>query len=73
MFGLTMTTEFWPFLVLMWVHYLFYVPTISITNSICVRASARSLRTLRIERQPVGLLSSISAAEKNRDPNGSPV
>jgi len=34
MFGLTMTTEFWPFLILMWVHCLFYVPTISITNSI---------------------------------------
>ena len=64
MFGLTMATEFWPFLILTWVHYLFYVPTISITNSICVRASAGSLRTPRIERQPVGLLSSISAAEK---------
>jgi nucleoside transporter len=34
MIGLTMTTEFWPFLLLMWVHCLFYVPTISITNSI---------------------------------------
>lgn len=34
MFGLTMTTDFWPFLILMWVHCLFYVPTISITNSI---------------------------------------
>jgi MFS family permease len=34
MIGLTMTTEFWPFLILMWVHCLFYVPTISITNSI---------------------------------------
>lgn len=34
MFGLTMTNEFWPFLILMWVHCLFYVPTISITNSI---------------------------------------
>ncbi len=34
MFGLTLTTDFWPFLVLMWIHCLFYVPTISITNSI---------------------------------------
>ena len=34
MFGLAMTTDFWPFLILMWVHCLFYVPTISITNSI---------------------------------------
>jgi len=34
MLGLTMTTNFWPFLVLMWVHCLFYVPTLSITNSI---------------------------------------
>jgi len=34
MLGLTMTTNFWPFLILMWVHCLFYVPTISITNSI---------------------------------------
>ncbi len=34
MFGLTMTTSFWPFMILMWVHCLFYVPTISITNSI---------------------------------------
>src|SRR4051794_25007638 len=28
------TTSFWPFLVLMLIHSLFYVPTISITNSI---------------------------------------
>lgn len=34
MIGMTMTTEFWPFLILMWIHCLFYVPTISITNSI---------------------------------------
>jgi len=34
MLGLTMTTDFWPFLILMWVHCLFYVPTISISNSI---------------------------------------
>jgi nucleoside transporter len=31
---LTWTTSFWPFFVLMLVHCLFYVPTISITNSI---------------------------------------
>src|SRR5580700_2714884 len=28
------TTSFWPFFLLMLVHSLFYVPTISITNSI---------------------------------------
>lgn len=32
--GLAWTTEFWPFFLLMLVHCLFYVPTISITNSI---------------------------------------
>jgi nucleoside transporter len=31
---LTWTTDFWPFFLLMLVHCLFYVPTISITNSI---------------------------------------
>ena len=34
MLGLTMTSSFWPFLILMWIHCLFYVPTVSITNSI---------------------------------------
>ena len=34
MIGLSMTTGFWSFLILMWLHCLFYVPTISITNSI---------------------------------------
>ncbi len=34
MLGMSMTTDFWTFLILMWVHCLFYVPTISITNSI---------------------------------------
>lgn len=34
MLGLGMTQSFWPFLVLMYVHCLLYVPTISITNSI---------------------------------------
>ena len=32
--GLGFTTSFWPFLVLMYVHCLLYVPTISITNAI---------------------------------------
>src|SRR4029077_12660437 len=32
--ALTWTTSFWPFFLLMLVHSLFYVPTISITNSI---------------------------------------
>jgi nucleoside transporter len=32
--GLFWTTTFWPFFILMLVHSLFYVPTISITNSI---------------------------------------
>ena len=34
MIGLSMTTDYWAFLALMWVHCLFYVPTVSITNSI---------------------------------------
>jgi nucleoside transporter len=34
MLGLGFTTSFWPFLILMSVHCLLYVPTISITNSI---------------------------------------
>ena len=34
MLGLAWTTDFWPFFLLMLVHCLFYVPTISITNSI---------------------------------------
>ena len=32
--GISMTTNFWMFLVLMWVYCLFYLPTMSITNSI---------------------------------------
>ncbi len=32
--GCAFTTSFWPFLALMLVHCLFYVPTISVTNSI---------------------------------------
>jgi nucleoside transporter len=34
MIGLAFVTSFWPFFLLMLVHCLFYVPTISITNSI---------------------------------------
>jgi nucleoside transporter len=34
MLGLKWTTLFWPFFLLMLLHSLFYVPTISITNSI---------------------------------------
>jgi nucleoside transporter len=34
MIALTWTTDFWPFFLLMLIHCLFYVPTISITNSI---------------------------------------
>ena len=34
MLGLAFVTDFWPFFILMLVHSLFYVPTISITNSI---------------------------------------
>jgi nucleoside transporter len=32
--GLAFTESFWPFLILMWVHCLVYVPTLSIVNSI---------------------------------------
>ncbi len=32
--GLAFVTDFWPFFALMLIHSLFYVPTISITNSI---------------------------------------
>ena len=34
MIGLAFVTDYWTFLILMLVHTLFYVPTISITNSI---------------------------------------
>src|SRR4028118_683274 len=34
MIGLAFTRDFWPFLILMYVHSIFYVPTFSITNSI---------------------------------------
>ncbi len=36
--ALTWTTSFWPFFLLMLIHSLFYVPTISITNSIAFAA-----------------------------------
>ncbi len=32
---LPMQTHFWPFLVIMLVHCLFYVPTLSLTNAMC--------------------------------------
>jgi len=32
--GLAFTRSFWPFLILMWIHCLLYVPTLSIVNSI---------------------------------------
>jgi nucleoside transporter len=32
--GCAFTHQFWPFLILMWVHCLLYVPTLSIVNSI---------------------------------------
>jgi MFS family permease len=38
MIGLAFTKSFWPFFGLMFVHCLFYVPTISITNSIAFAA-----------------------------------
>src|SRR5437870_7769461 len=34
LFGISIDTSFWAFFLLMLVHSLFYVPTISITNSI---------------------------------------
>src|SRR5207248_6236188 len=32
--GMGFTQQFWPFLILMWIYCLLYVPTLSITNSI---------------------------------------
>jgi nucleoside transporter len=32
--GLAFTRAYWPFLILMWIHCLLYVPTLSIVNSI---------------------------------------
>jgi nucleoside transporter len=32
--GLAFTRSFWPFLLLMWIHCLLYVPTLSIVNSV---------------------------------------
>jgi MFS family permease len=34
MLGLAFTKDFWPFIILMYIHCIFYVPTFSITNSI---------------------------------------
>lgn len=36
--GCGFVTGFWPFTILMWIHCLLYVPTISITNSIAFAA-----------------------------------
>ncbi len=38
MFGLSQTTSYMPFLILMAIHCFFYVPTISITNAIAFNA-----------------------------------
>lgn len=38
MLGLSQTTAFWPFLILMAIHCFFYVPTISIANAIAFNA-----------------------------------
>ena len=34
MLALAFTRDFWPFMILMYIHCIFYVPTVSITNSI---------------------------------------
>jgi nucleoside transporter len=53
--ALASTTDFWPFFVLMLVHSLFYVPTISITNSIAFA----NLRDPQREFGPVRLWGTI--------------
>jgi len=53
--ALTWTQSFWPFFVLMLVHSLFYVPTISITNSIAFA----NLRDPQREFGPVRLWGTI--------------
>jgi nucleoside transporter len=47
---LTWTTEFWPFFLLMLIHSLFYVPTISITNSIAFASLKDAQREFGIVR-----------------------
>lgn len=48
--GLYFVTDFWPFCILMWVHCLFYVPTISITNSIAFNAMKDAQKEFGIVR-----------------------
>ena len=42
--------DFWPFAILMWVHCLFYVPTISITNAIAFNAMKDAQKEFGIVR-----------------------
>jgi nucleoside transporter len=55
MIGLAFVTDFWPFFALMLMHSLFYVPTISITNSIAFA----NLRDPQREFGPVRLWGTI--------------
>ncbi len=48
--GLYFVTDFWPFCILMWVHCLFYVPTISITNAIAFNAMKDAQKEFGIVR-----------------------
>jgi nucleoside transporter len=48
--GLYFVTDFWTFCILMWVHCLFYVPTISITNAIAFNAMKDAQKEFGIVR-----------------------
>ena len=48
--SLYFVTDFWPFCILMWVHCLFYVPTISITNAIAFNAMKDAQKEFGIVR-----------------------
>jgi MFS family permease len=48
--GLGFTREFWPFVILMYVHCLLYVPTISITNAIAFAAMKDAQKEFGIVR-----------------------
>ena len=48
--GLGFTREFWPFVILMYVHCLLYVPTISITNAIAFTAMKDAKKEFGIVR-----------------------
>ena len=50
MLGLYFVTDFWTFCILMWVHCLFYVPTISITNAIAFNAMKDAQKEFGIVR-----------------------